>query len=101
VIKIIKATHKTNYNIELFFSDGKKGIFDATSLVDRKSTLTKPLVDRKSTLTKPLVDPEYFQAFFIELGALCWKNGFELGPSSLYQNLKEANLLTSASDRAA
>jgi len=45
-------------------------------------------------LTLPLQDPEYFKAYFIELGAVCWKNGLEFSPAALHQELQSAGKLS-------
>lgn len=90
MIKITKAIYKSDYFIELYFSDGKKGLFDASELVSRNTEMVHPLKDK-----------HYFQSFFLELGALCWKNGLEFSPSSLYLKLKNANLLLNSKDQAA
>ena len=82
MINIIKATFKNEKNIELFFSDNSFGIIDFTD------TLTK-----KSSLTEPLEDENYFKEFFIDFGALCWKNGLEFSASSLQEKLKLASAL--------
>jgi len=41
----------------------------------------------------PLKDDEYFKQFFLELGALCWRNGLELCPDSIHQKLAEKHQL--------
>ena len=90
MIKITKAMYKSDYSIELFFSDGKRGIFN-----------TSDLINRDTVMVKPLKNLDYFKTFFLELGALCWKNGFELSAASLYLKLKENNKLADAGNEAA
>ena len=82
MIKIIKAEYLKNYRIRLFFSDGSHGDFDATDML--RGT---------GSLLAPLHDTAYFSDFFLELGALCWKNGMELSADSLQRKLEEAGLL--------
>ena len=89
MIKIVKAEHIGQYRIRLAFSDGQQGEFDMASLLARETELTRPLKA-----------PENFKAFFLELGALCWKNGLELSPSALYQELKSVGKLTSEQQAA-
>ena len=84
MIKIVKAEHLGQYRIHLTFSDGKQGEFDMA-----------PLLTKETVLTQPLKNPETFKDFYLELGALCWKNGLELSPSALYQELQSAGKLSS------
>jgi hypothetical protein len=44
-------------------------------------------------LTLPLNDNSYFQQFFLEFGALCWRNGLELSPGSIHRKLQERQQL--------
>ncbi len=84
MIKIVKAEHIGQYRIRLTFADGKHGEFGMA-----------PLLSRETALTLPLKSPETFKDFYLELGALCWKNGLELSPSALYQELQSAGKLRS------
>lgn len=89
MIKIIHANYLHDMTIRLSFSDGMVGDYDVS-----------PLLARNTVLVQPLQQPDYFRDFFLELGALCWKNGLELSPGSLYQKLQNQGLLKSL-DRAA
>jgi hypothetical protein len=82
MIKITKAKYKSDYKIDLYFSDEKHGVYDFARLVAKAG----PMV-------QPLRDPDYFKGFFLELGALCWKNGLELAPAALHQELADKDLL--------
>ena len=84
MIKIVQAHLVEPYKIHLTFSNQQSGIYDVW-----------PLIAKDTVMVQPLKNPEYFQQFFLELGALCWDNGFELSPSSIYYKLKHANALTS------
>lgn len=84
MIKIVKAEHLGHYRIRLTFSDGKQGDYDAA-----------PLLARQTQLTPPLRSQEAFKDFYLEVGALCWKNGLELSPSALYLELESAGKLSS------
>jgi len=44
-------------------------------------------------MVKPLRDDAFFQQFFLELGALCWPNGFDLSALGIQHRLKERNRL--------
>jgi hypothetical protein len=48
----------------------------------------------------PLNDDAYFKQYFLELGALCWRNGFELSPGHIHQKLAEQHLLHSKNQAA-
>lgn len=82
MIKIIKAEHIEDKVIRLLFSDQSWGEYDL-----------QPLIDRQTELVAPLQNESYFSAFFLELGALCWKNGLELSPGSIYRKLQEQGKL--------
>lgn len=41
----------------------------------------------------PLNDDHYFKQYFLELGALCWRNGLALSPGNIHQKLAEQNKL--------
>jgi len=77
-IKIVNAQHVGNKVIRLSFSDHSWGDYDL-----------QPLIARQTELVLPLESEDYFSQFFLELGALCWKNGLELSPGSLYRKLQE------------
>ncbi|MHB9117877.1 MAG: DUF2442 domain-containing protein [Burkholderiales bacterium] len=82
MIKITKADYLGNFCIRLFFSNGVQGDFDAADMLRGMGSLLMPLRDMA-----------YFGEFFLELGALCWRNGLELSPDSLYRKLEESKLL--------
>jgi len=82
MISIVRAKYLDGYRVQIEFSDGARGVFDAAGLVNRPGSMVQPLRE-----------PGFFRDFFIELGALCWRNGFELSPGSLYRKLEGAGLL--------
>jgi hypothetical protein len=86
MIKIIRAEHIRQKILRLYFSDNSWGDYDL-----------QPLIDRRTELTLPLNDDSYFQQFFLELGALCWRNGLELCPGSIHRKLEERQQLHSGS----
>jgi hypothetical protein len=75
--KLVEAKWLGERLIELRFSDGLGGTWDATALLKR----TGPLLE-------PLQDPIYFARFFIDAGALCWPNGLELSPDRLHEQVE-------------
>jgi len=82
MIKIINATYIEKYIIRLEFSDNSFSNYDFSYLIEKKSMLTEPL--------KEIV---YFKDFFLELGAISWKNGLDLCPISLHEKAREKNIL--------
>lgn len=82
MIKIIKAQYLSQRILRLYFSDRTYGNYDL-----------QPLIDRQTELTLPLADEDYFKQFFLELGALCWRNGLELSPGNIHRKLAERKQL--------
>ncbi|WP_257254996.1 MULTISPECIES: DUF2442 domain-containing protein [unclassified Endozoicomonas] len=82
MIKLIKAEWLYDKEIRLSFSDGSHGVMDFS-----------PLLSKKTAMTLPLESSQYFCRFFLEFGALCWPNGFELSPGSLHEKLDKAGQL--------
>jgi hypothetical protein len=82
MIKIVRATHRGDYQIELEFSNGEVGLVDLSDLVQRPGSMVIPLRD-----------PETFRGFFLELGAVGWPNGFELSPEALYRKARDGGTL--------
>ena len=76
IISIVKAKYLDNYRIELHFSDYTYGVLDFSWLLDINTQLTRPLHQQ-----------EYFKTFFLDYGALCWKNSLEFSAESLQQRL--------------
>lgn len=82
MIKIIRAKHISQKILRLCFSDNSWGDYDL-----------QPLIDRQTELVLPLNDDAYFQQFFLELGALWWRNGLELSPVSIHKKLEKSQQL--------
>lgn len=82
MIKIVKAEYVDPTRLHLTFFDGAHGDYDFA-----------PFMAQATALTLPLQDPEVFKDHFLELGALCWKNGLEFSPSALYNALQTTEKL--------
>lgn len=82
MIKIIQAQYVQQRILRLYFSDKSYGDYDL-----------QPLIDRQTELVNPLNDELYFKQFFLELGALCWRNGLELSPGNIHRKLAEQHKL--------
>ena len=84
MIKILKADYLHDKVIRLEFSDGAQGDYDL-----------QPLIEQGTEMVAPLVNDAFFRQFFLELGALCWPNGFDLSAQGIQHRLKERNKLKS------
>jgi hypothetical protein len=82
MIKITQAHHVQARVLRLSFSDNSYGDYDL-----------QPLINRQTELVIPLNDESYFKQFFLELGALCWRNGLELSPGNIHRKLAEQQKL--------
>ena len=82
MIKIVQADFVQDKVIRIALSDGTGGDYDLA-----------PLIARGTEMVKPLEDETYFRRFFLELGALCWPNGFELSGGGIQQRLREQGRL--------
>ncbi len=79
MLDITQAKYIDKFQIAVTFSDGATGIFDAA-----------PLLANRGSLLVPLRDPEFFRAFFIDAGALCWRHGLELSPTRVRAEIEGA-----------
>lgn len=89
MIKLTSVEYQKAYKILLRFSDDSCGVYDFADFVKSGTAITEPLTDRN-----------FFQRFFIELGALAWSNGFDLGAGSLHKRLDDEGLLRRATAAA-
>lgn len=83
MIKILCAQYDGDYCISCEFSDGTTGVYDLKQL----------LFSYETPLTVPLRDITNFRSFFLQSGALCWKNGLELDPLAIHRALEQAGKL--------
>jgi len=82
MIKIIQAEYLQDKKIKIIFSDGCWGEYNL-----------QPLADMKTVLTQVLDEDISFKQFYLEMGALCWRNGLELSPSNIWFKLERQHLL--------
>lgn len=82
MIKITQAQYVQQKILRLYFSDNSWGDYDL-----------QPLIARQTELVIPLNDESYFKQFFLELGALCWRNGLELSSGNIHKKLAEQQQL--------
>jgi hypothetical protein len=71
---VVLARHLGGYRIELTFDDGKSGVVDLSTYLDRGGVFLR------------FMDPEYFRSFRVdrELGTLTWNEEVDIAPESLY-----------------
>ncbi len=89
LLRIIEAVPASDRIIRLRFSDGTFGDYDLARLIARGTEMVAPLADSA-----------FFSSFAIELGALCWPNGFALSARGIQQRLQECNCLHTVFDAA-
>jgi hypothetical protein len=89
MIKITQAEYLQQRILRLQFSDNTYGDYDL-----------QPLIDRQIELVTPLNDELYFKQFFLELGALCWRNGLELSSGNIHKKLADQQKLHTQSQVA-
>lgn len=75
MIKILNATNVDAFVIAVEFSNGDEGHFNG---LDYLATRTGSLLDA-------LRRADFFARHFVDAGALCWPNGFELSASRLHE----------------
>jgi hypothetical protein len=82
MIELIHIAVAGERALELTFSDGSGGRWEAD-----------PVIARDTVLTRPLEDPVYLARAFVEAGALAWPNGLEFAGHTLHARLAEAGKL--------
>ena len=75
LLKVLTTNPTAPFTLELTFSNGETGVFDATSYLAEKS----------GSLLTPLKTAAYFERFFVDAGALCWPNGLELSGQRVFE----------------
>ena len=68
MIKVLTCKPVKALKLASTFSNGDSGVFDASSY----------LAEKHGSLLEPVHKSEYFQRCFIDAGALCWPNGWDL-----------------------
>ncbi|MBI4690063.1 MAG: DUF2442 domain-containing protein [Nitrospirae bacterium] len=71
---ILEARYIEGYKLELVFENGKKGIIDLSGYRHKGGVFS-----RFSAI-------EYFKQFYVnkEIGTLCWPDGVDIAPETLY-----------------
>jgi hypothetical protein len=82
MIDVVSMKALGDYKLSVAFSDGSSGVHDFSSTVGRDGEMVQPLKD-----------PAFFARVFVELGALTWRNGFDLDPMALHDRMAAAGEL--------
>jgi hypothetical protein len=74
ILDVVSARHIRDYELELEFENGTKGIVDFSQYCSRGGVFDK------------FNDMDYFKNFKIdrELGVITWENGVDIAPETLY-----------------
>ena len=75
MIKVLTCQSIAAFTLELKFSNGESGVFDAKNY----------LAEKRGSLLEALRDASFFQRCFIDAGALCWPNGLELSGQRVFE----------------
>lgn len=71
---VVEVKHPGGYVLELAFEDGRHGRVDLS------------LYPAKGGVFQRFADPDYFRLVEVnrELGTLCWPDGIDIAPETLY-----------------
>ena len=72
LISVTEATYHSGHRLRLRFSDGRQKTVDFTPWL-------------RGEIFKPLRDVKVFKTFFIGGGTVCWPNGADVAPETLYE----------------
>lgn len=74
---VLKVKYIEGYKLELVFENGKKGIVDLQNYVNEGGVFSR------------FSDIEYFKQAYVdkELGVLCWPDGLDIAPETLYSKV--------------
>jgi hypothetical protein len=83
VYDLVEAKYIDGYAIELTFENGRKGCVDFSSYVSKGGVFAR------------FTDLSYFKRFSVnkELGVLCWPDGLDIAPETLYHKATGEPLL--------
>lgn len=72
---VTEAEYDRDFRIRLTFNDGTQATVDFTQWLN-------------GAIFEPLRDPQAFERFFIDGGTVCWPNGADVAPETLYSEAK-------------
>lgn len=76
---VMSLAYKHEYVYRIVFDDGLKGDLDLAGYVG------------SGPVFEPLRDLAFFRQARIEGGTICWPNGADIAPETLYEKLEDAN----------
>jgi len=80
---VVSIKYRGGHVYHVVFDDGMHGDVDLTEYVGR------------GPVFEPFCNLEFFQTAFIEGGTICWPNGADIAPETLYEKVKEASAAVS------
>lgn len=81
---VVSAEYIKDFMVKVRFNDGTLKILDLKQYAER------------GNIFEPLKDVEFFRHFYIDLNTLCWPNGADIAPETLYQMEDASGVLTAA-----
>lgn len=71
---VLEARHIEGYRLELTFENGRSGIIDLKDYTKKGGVFSR------------FADINYFRQFYVnkEIGTLCWPDGLDIAPETLY-----------------
>ncbi|MEW6203103.1 MAG: DUF2442 domain-containing protein [bacterium] len=71
---VIDVKYVDGYKLEVLFENGKKGTVDLQNYINKGGVFSR------------FSDLEYFRKVYVnkEFGVLCWPNGVDIAPETLY-----------------
>jgi hypothetical protein len=82
MVDVIRLKPLANWRLWLRFTDGTEGEYDL-----------KDYIHAGGEIVEPLLDEAYFARAFVEMGAPTWPNGFDIDPTKVYMDLRDAGAL--------
>lgn len=77
---IIEVKYLENYSLELTFENREKGVVNLKDYRNRGGVF------------RQFADLDYFKKVFVnkEIGTICWPDGIDIAPETLYRLIQEA-----------
>jgi hypothetical protein len=85
---IVKAQYLEDFRLKLVFDD------KATGEIDFKQFL-------RGVVFKPLKEKKFFKKFFVDGGTVCWPNGADVAPETLYDLVAQQHKISGTKKKAA
>lgn len=74
---VTAAEYRGGYRIRLIFKDGLEGTVDFAAWLD-------------GPVFEPVKSEAYFRRFFLDGGTVCWPNGADIAPETLYERARSS-----------